>query len=218
LTITEFINEAQVVLANQPRDNVESFFEQVEEKLIPFLVARPGDPKTREDNELSDLFTTEQKAGTRLSKEENDLYRKALKHLIGTIELAEKGVVKFINLDDIYDELTRIHTIFIQDIVLQTSGRRSSLDMQDLIELMSLQLIFSNCFPERTAEFKEYYLLGQLGVALVGKPIPKSFNSMVEKLIYWGLFGESKEVLGNFADSRDAFLELYKSMLTNIKT
>jgi hypothetical protein len=79
--------------------------------------------------------------------------------------------------------MERIVAMLCHEFVLSTSGKRSQLTLFDLRVLDILKSEFQNHFPKCSHIYRQSNLLWELGVQLLGKPLPSSVNKLIVKLI-----------------------------------
>ena len=171
MNFKEFKDQAKPVLNNQNIDQVERFLNQLELRLSE----HSNNTLNSSVGQLQDLVP--------LTPAENRLYEKAYYYLKAIYDLSFDGKIIHVNREDILADMERIVTMLCHEFVLSTSGKRSQLTLFDLRVLHILKLEFQDHFPKCSHIYRRNNLLWELGVQLLGKPIPSSVNKLIVKLI-----------------------------------
>jgi hypothetical protein len=175
-----FKKKATPILAKQPKEEVDLFFQHMELDLM---------------KDTADLFegvilrsciyklTDENKVKSQLSPDVKKVYEEELAAIEEMIGLLDSGRVSFFDRENALDEAMRIKLILFQDYVLKTGGARTQLDLNEVCALFFMRWRFMCCFSRLTPEYRGDNMLRQLGRELLGHQVPESVGKMFEKML-----------------------------------
>jgi len=111
--------------------------------------------------------------------------KRALRYLNALEKLQTKRKVEglCLNLDSVQNSIKFIEESLKVNELMKTGGKPTTISDQDLSKLVNLKYLYTVCFPENSNSYKSGSLLYRLGKVLIGKPIPRKIERLIDKAV-----------------------------------
>ena len=111
--------------------------------------------------------------------------KRALRYLKALVGLQTKRKVEglCLKLDNVQQSIAFIEESLKVNQIMNTGGKPTTLNDQDLSKLVNLQNLYTVCFPKNSKTYKPGTLLKELGEVLIGKSIPRNIDKQVGKAL-----------------------------------
>ena len=111
--------------------------------------------------------------------------KKALKYLYALKEMQTTRHLDglCLDIDLVQKSIDYIEDILLANEVMNTGGKPTNINDQDLVKLVTLKGLYAVCFPKNSNRYTPGNLLHHLGEFLIEKTIPRKIDSLIDKAI-----------------------------------